>query len=252
MPPAVVPAVAAPGAPLGSPPAAQPCAAAAPAAAADRAPSRRDALSRLQNRRRLVAAALAVVAAAALATTRPAAADSLALMTALRIAGMAAITVGVLGRVWASLFIGDRKLREVVREGPYAAMRHPLYVFTALCVAGVGLFHGSAALAAALAAVTLGGFRLVAAREEAMLLDRFGPAYDAYRRAVPAFLPLGRRAAPGSPAAQAPRPAARAVSLAPVLRAMRETALYFLAPPVLMLAEGLRASGALPTLFVLP
>ena len=46
--------------------------------------------------------------------------------------------VGSLGRVWCSLYIGGRKTRTLVCDGPYSLCRNPLYFFSLLGVMGVG------------------------------------------------------------------------------------------------------------------
>jgi protein-S-isoprenylcysteine O-methyltransferase Ste14 len=75
----------------------------------------------------------------------------------------------------------------LVREGPYARCRHPLYRSLLIAGLGVTLLRGSVlhlALLLALAAV-LGG----KARREERSLCRLHPDYPTYRTATPAILP---------------------------------------------------------------
>ncbi|CDX57260.1 Nickel-cobalt-cadmium resistance protein NccN [Mesorhizobium plurifarium] len=111
----------------------------------------------------------------------------------LEFAGTVLILICIGGRCWASLYVGGRKNRELVTTGPYAYTRNPLYFFSALGLAGVGLTFGSLILSAALFVFTCLVFSYVAAREVVALDAIFGEAYWRYRRRVPAFFPRLRR-----------------------------------------------------------
>ena len=81
----------------------------------------------------------------------------------------------------------------LVREGPYATMRHPMYTAGLLFVVGHGVLSANlVVLIAPLAALGL----LVAMRlpdEERMLRERFGPEFDAWAAQTGALLPrIGR------------------------------------------------------------
>lgn len=82
---------------------------------------------------------------------------------ALEMAGMAMIAVAVLGRTWSSLYIGGRKNAELVQFGPYSLMRNPLYTFSFIGAAGIGLQLGSALFG--LAALVSHGVKLARCRE---------------------------------------------------------------------------------------
>ena len=43
--------------------------------------------------------------------------------------GIALIVICIVGRTWASLYIGGRKSKELTTRGPYSIMRNPLYTF---------------------------------------------------------------------------------------------------------------------------
>jgi protein-S-isoprenylcysteine O-methyltransferase Ste14 len=79
--------------------------------------------------------------------------------------------------------------RELVVTGPYRYVRNPQYVATAAVIVGEGLVLGQPILLVA-AAVYLAVLAVLHAQREAPLLRaRFGPAYDAYAAAVPAWIP---------------------------------------------------------------
>ncbi len=86
----------------------------------------------------------------------------------------------------------------LVMRGPYRVTRHPIYTGVLGCLWGVVLAADSAA-----GLLTWGVFfsAMIYAHtlaEEALLRERFGEAYERYRREVPRLLPrLGRRPAGG-------------------------------------------------------
>jgi protein-S-isoprenylcysteine O-methyltransferase Ste14 len=78
----------------------------------------------------------------------------------------------------------------LVRKGIYAHVRHPRYLAVLLGTTGWALvvnFAGLYILMACLAAALYGVIIL----EERELLERFGPAYEEYRRGVPRLIPRG-------------------------------------------------------------
>lgn len=77
---------------------------------------------------------------------------------------------------------------DLVEDGVYARVRHPIYGGLIVASFGWGLLWASLT-ALALAAVLALFFVLKSSREEAWLLERF-PAYAAYRRRTRRFLPF--------------------------------------------------------------
>jgi protein-S-isoprenylcysteine O-methyltransferase Ste14 len=79
--------------------------------------------------------------------------------------------------------------RELVVTGAYRYVRNPMYVATAAVIVGEGLLLRQPILLIA-AAVYCAALALLGRKfEEPLLRARFGPAYDAYREAVPGWLP---------------------------------------------------------------
>lgn len=99
------------------------------------------------------------------------------------------IVAGVLGRFWAILYIGARKNRLVMQDGPYSVCRHPLYLSSTLGVAGFGLLLGGISVAAFLTLTVFAVLFATAGREEAFLRDQFGTTYADYAARVPRILP---------------------------------------------------------------
>jgi len=93
--------------------------------------------------------------------------------------GMSIAVAGEAIRLWASGHIS--KGREVTRSGPYAFVRHPLYLGSAFM--GVGFVAASRSVIVAAIVLAYLGLTLLAAirTEEAVLDARFSGEYSAYR-----------------------------------------------------------------------
>ena len=101
--------------------------------------------------------------------------------------GFFLLVVGAMGRVWSSAFICGRKNSEVIRDGPYSMVRHPLYLFSFLGFVGAGLAFESFTLAGAFGILFLITHWPALLREEARLTSLFGDAYREYSERVPRF-----------------------------------------------------------------
>jgi len=125
------------------------------------------------------------------------------------VAGGLLMLLGAGLRVWG---LGHLvKTERLIRSGPYAYLRHPLYAGTLLI--GVGLLlaaGGPVAPVAAASLLPLFFFYYLPYKERiesARLERRYGDTYRAYRASVPALLPQGRRWPPaGRHAAAGPAP----------------------------------------------
>jgi protein-S-isoprenylcysteine O-methyltransferase Ste14 len=99
---------------------------------------------------------------------------------------------GVLFRSWATLYVGSRKLKTLVDQGPYSVCRNPLYVGTFLMSFGAALFLKSFVLAAAVAILMIAYTLATVPTEEDALRRVHGAAYDAYLKRVPRYIPSWR------------------------------------------------------------
>ncbi|HEU5388283.1 MAG TPA: isoprenylcysteine carboxylmethyltransferase family protein, partial [Streptosporangiaceae bacterium] len=96
--------------------------------------------------------------------------------------------------------------RRVVAHGPYRWVRNPIYLAALLVVLGEAALFGSLRLLA-YAGVLAACFHLfVTGYEEPALRRRFGPAYLAYRHAVPRWIPRRPHPAGRGGAGQPGRP----------------------------------------------
>ena len=96
----------------------------------------------------------------------------------------------VLGMMWAARPLIQQQ-HELRTTGPYALVRHPIYAGFAGMVTGTVLVAGFGRTALWLP-VTVAFVTWRVWAEDRMLLRTFGDRYQAYRRRVPALLPLPR------------------------------------------------------------
>lgn len=119
---------------------------------------------------------------------------------ALAVVGVALAVAGVAFALWAMATLGrhyDLTLEvhgghEIVRGGPYAVVRHPIYTGLAIHSLGAILATGNLVLAAGTLLVTIPIFVARARTEERLLRAELGGAYDAYARTVPMLVPFLR------------------------------------------------------------
>ena len=157
--------------------------------------------------------------------------------------GLLLVLACMMGRMWSILYIGSKKNHELVMDGPYSMTRNPLYFFSMLGAAGIGLFVGSLVLTLVLGLAVYVVLLLTARSEARHLEELFGARYRDYARATPMFWPkpsLYREP--------------RDVTFSPA--ALRRTfldGLVFLAAfPAIEFVEYLQEIGTLPVLFSLP
>jgi len=109
----------------------------------------------------------------------------------LLIPGLAVATLGVLVRIWGCGHL--RKNKFLATGGPYAFVRHPLYVGTFFIVVGLGLMGGSDWVMGLLAVAILVYVFFYAPRKERKESDRlerrFGEEFVKYRKAVKSYFP---------------------------------------------------------------
>ena len=167
--------------------------------------------------------------------------DSLA-ANAISAAGLCLIIAAVIGRLWATLYIGWRKNATLITSGPYSITRNPLYVFSIVGAAGIGLVFGSLVIAGVLSVCIAVLLAFKARDEAAMLGARFGATYQAYAARVPLLWP--RRSLYQDTDAPSFQPRA-------LHRALRDGLLFLLAAPAAELVAYAKKIELLPQLIVL-
>lgn len=103
--------------------------------------------------------------------------------------GYGLILACIAGRTWCSLYIGGRKKKLLVDEGPYSISRNPLYLFSVLGGTGVGLQAGNLTTGMIFGLFVFAVFSVVIMQEEAFLKSRFPAEFAAYAAQVPRWGP---------------------------------------------------------------
>ena len=94
-----------------------------------------------------------------------------------------AAAVRTLGRQW-SLAAEIQARHALITAGPYAHVRHPIYVGTLGMLIGTGLILTTPTRYASAVAIYLAGTWIRVREEERLLHDAFGEEYERYRRWV--------------------------------------------------------------------
>ena len=111
--------------------------------------------------------------------------------------GLALTVIGLGFSVWARFAIGSnwspwielKQGHQLIRTGPYAILRHPIYSGFMLATLGtaIALAEWSGLLAFALIVLAWG---YKARLEEKVMLEQFGSEYEEYRRKVKGLIPF--------------------------------------------------------------
>jgi protein-S-isoprenylcysteine O-methyltransferase Ste14 len=105
--------------------------------------------------------------------------------------------IGLVFAVWARFHIGRNwsgviTLKEdhaLIRSGPYALVRHPIYSGLLLAIIGSAIAGGDIAAALAVVAVLYAVLRRVSI-EESWMSETFGREYADYKASTPALIPF--------------------------------------------------------------
>ncbi|WP_421915003.1 methyltransferase family protein [Mesorhizobium sp.] len=157
--------------------------------------------------------------------------------------GVVLIFLGIIGRLWATLYIGGRKSAEVVSGGPYSITRNPLYVFSSVAACGVGAQIGSITATIGFGAICAAAFHIVILREEKFLKEALGAPYLAYMARVPRFFPKLSLYDEGDTGSFKPRV---------LLITLMDGLVFLVALPAFELVDTAQQAGILPVLFRFP
>ncbi|TIQ26564.1 MAG: isoprenylcysteine carboxylmethyltransferase family protein [Mesorhizobium sp.] len=196
-----------------------------------------------QYMRRVVLAVLIVVLFAALLFGQSTFPPDTPMHESIEMFGVLLIFLGVVGRLWSTLYIGGRKSSEVVTGGPYSITRNPLYLFSTVAAAGVGAQIGSFSGIILFALLCAGAFHIVILREERYLKEVLGAPYKAYLAKVPRFFPNLSLYQEGDTGSFKPRL---------LLNTLLDGLVFLVALPAFELIDGAQQSGMLPVWFTLP
>jgi protein-S-isoprenylcysteine O-methyltransferase Ste14 len=113
--------------------------------------------------------------------------------------GLALLIAGLAFAVWARVHLGRnwsgsvtvKEGHELIRSGPYAYVRHPIYTGLITAVLGTAIISGTLRAALGLVIITVSLLRKLRT-EEAFMRDTFPGEYQRYCAQVPALLPFTR------------------------------------------------------------
>jgi protein-S-isoprenylcysteine O-methyltransferase Ste14 len=115
------------------------------------------------------------------------------------VVGIALTWAGIGLAIWARWHLGQywsgritiKEDHKLIRTGPYARLRHPIYSGLDLAAMGSALAIDQWRCVIGVCVIIV-GFAIKAKREEAMLSGRFGPAFEEHRRYTGFLLPRVR------------------------------------------------------------
>jgi protein-S-isoprenylcysteine O-methyltransferase Ste14 len=113
--------------------------------------------------------------------------------------GVALLTAGLAFAVWARVHLGRnwsgavtiKEGHELIRSGPYALVRHPIYTGILAAVFGTTIASGTVHAALGFLVIAVALLRKVHV-EEGLLSETFPDEYPRYRAQVPALIPFTR------------------------------------------------------------
>ncbi|MGX8010861.1 methyltransferase family protein [Mesorhizobium sp. ORM8.1] len=196
-----------------------------------------------QHMRRIVLAVLVAVLFCALLFGQSSFPPDTPVHESIEMFGVLLIFLGIVGRLWSTLYIGGRKSSEVVTGGPYSITRNPLYLFSTVAAAGVGAQIGSFSGIILFAVLCAGAFHIVILREEKYLKEALGAPYKAYLAKVPRFFPRLSLYEEGDTGSFKPRL---------LLNTLLDGLVFLIALPAFELIDGAQLTGMLPVWFTAP
>ena len=119
--------------------------------------------------------------------------------------GIVVVALGEALRLWANSYVGhvkvnrtepwrgDAKIGQLITAGPYAYVRHPLYLGTFLLGVGFCIIVGNRWLALLALLFFLVVYQRKMREEDAVILNEWGETFVRYQHAVLAWIPTWRR-----------------------------------------------------------
>lgn len=202
-----------------------------------------DNLSRVQRRRKQFAAGAGLLLLLVTLFTEAIWVSGSFTHEALEILGFGLILLCMVGRTWCSLYIGGRKKKLLVDQGPYSLSRNPLYLFSVLGSAGVGLQAGNLVSGLIFGLFVFALFSAVILQEENFLKTKFSAEFAAYATEVPRWGPRFSNWHTDAELVVQPRL---------VVLTFRDALVFLVTVPLLEGIEMLQEAGWLPVLLRLP
>ena len=116
---------------------------------------------------------------------------------AVQVIGIIVTALGLLLAIWARVHLGRywsgtiaiKQDHRLIRTGPYAWVRHPIYTGLLVGMAGTAIAVGEVSGLLATVLIFIAYYRKIRI-EERFLVEQFGPEYVQYQHEVKALVPL--------------------------------------------------------------
>ncbi len=161
----------------------------------------------------------------------------------LEFGGHVFVSVGVLLRIFATVYIGGKKNETIATDGPFSIVRNPLYVGTFFASLGLAMLTASFLMIAIVTIAFCLYYRVTVLREETFLREAFGADYHTYSARVPRWMPAPRLWS---------EPAQLTINPYFVRQAVLDASVLLLTIPLLEVLCELREARLVPTLMTLP
>lgn len=107
------------------------------------------------------------------------------------------VGIGLFLLLWSRVFLGRnwsaglvlKEQHQLIQNGPYAFVRHPIYTGLFLMILGEAIWYGTISWFTLFIAVFI-GFWVKAQREEELLTEHFPTEYPAYKKRTKALIPF--------------------------------------------------------------
>lgn len=103
--------------------------------------------------------------------------------------GALLVGIATVGRLWCSMYISGYKNDQLITKGPYSLCRNPLYFFSLLGAAGVGLATETLLIPGIIVAVFAIYYPFIIRREEGRLIRHYKDSFSQYCKKIPRFIP---------------------------------------------------------------
>jgi protein-S-isoprenylcysteine O-methyltransferase Ste14 len=155
--------------------------------------------------------------------------------------GLIFILIGIIGRVFSSIYMSDNRHKVIVSSGVYAITRNPLYLFSFIGTVGICLIYGSLIVLALIIFAYLSYYKVIIQYEETRLSEKFGKDYiDYLNSGTPRFFPNFKLWN---------SPQYLTVNYGVVLKTMIDSSVFLFVALVIRVLLSLQQSSVIPTLF---
>lgn len=197
-----------------------------------------------ERNRRLISAAFAAICLTVVLFSHHSWEQGSAVDNAFDIGGVVLIVMGVLGRLWSTMYIGGKKNAVLVQDGPYSMCRNPLYFFSFVAGIGVCVELENVLLLLVFAVTFSFYYPFVIKSEEKRLEGIFGTKeFNAFRASTPAFFPNIAHLKLGAFPDYSPKL---------LWKNFMDGSIFLLFIPIAYFIERLHESGVLPVLLRIP